>query len=417
MATDTLLTIDMITRKMLMSLKNNLVMAKSVNREYDDQFAQRGAKIGATLNIRKPARFTVNEGPGLVIQDYTEQYVPLVITNQDHVACAWTTQDLTLSLDDFSKRFIDPATLALANKIDSNGTLEYRNVNSVVGTQGSTPSALLTYLQAKAKLANNGAPLDPLTQVVSPTADVTLVDALKGLFQSSERIKEQYEKGWMGMTGGMTFKMDQNIRQHTTGTFTAGSTPVIAAGADQIGSSLSTSGWANSTLVLKRGDIITIGTLAAGVLQVNPQSRLSTGNLQQFVVTADVTSGGSGLATIPIYPAIVAPVGGVDQQYQTTTAPAVAAQAINPFGAELTTGAQNLLFHRDAFCLGTADLEDVSDSGAKCYRVSDKDSGISLRVVEQYDINNDRKICRIDVLYGWKTIYPELACRVAGGAL
>lgn len=412
MATDTLLTIDMITRELLMSLKNNLVMGKYVNRDYDDQFAKKGAKIGNTINIRKPARFTVTEGPALSVQDYTEQYVPLVLTNQDHVDVAWTTADLTLSMDDFSKRFVEPASIALANKIDYSGMNLYKYVQSIVGTPGTTPNTLLTYLQAKAKLANNGAPLDNLNMVVSPTADVTLVDALKGLFQSSEKIAAQYDKGWMGMAGGMRFMMDQNVRSHTSGTYTTGSTPVIAAGADQSGSSLSTSGWAASTVVLKQGDVITIGSTSNGVFQVNPQNRASTGNLQQFTVTADVTSTAGGLATIPIYPAITS-----SGQYQTVTQDAEAAMAITPYGAENTTGAQNLLFHKDAFCLGMADLEDVSGLGANCYRVSDKDSGISIRVVQQYDINNDRKVVRMDVLYGWKTIYPELAARVAGGAL
>ena len=416
MATNTLLTIDMITRELLMSLKNNLCMAKSVNRDYDDQFAKKGAKIGNTINIRKPARFIVSEGPALQLQNYTEQYVPLVLTNQDHVDVAWTTQDLTLSMDDFSKRFVAPAAIALANKIDYSGMEQYKYVQSIVGTQGSTPSSLLTYLQAKAKLANNGAPLDNLSMVVSPTADVTLVDNLKGLFQSSEKIKEQYEKGWMGLAGGMTFKMDQNVRSHTTGTWDTGSTGVIAAGADQTGSSITTSGWANSTRILNQGDVITIGTAgSAGVYQVNPQNRASTGNLQQFVVTSNVDSDGAGLATIPIYPSII--TAAVDAQYQTVTAAAVAAQLVNVFGAEATTGAQNMLFHRDAFCLGMADLEDVSSYGANCYRVSDKDSGLSIRIVQQYDVNNDRKVCRMDVLYGWKTIYAELACRVAGGPL
>jgi hypothetical protein len=414
MATDTLLTIDMITREILMSLKNQLVFGKSVNRDYDDQFAKRGAKIGATINVRKPARFIVTEGPALQLQDYTEQYVPVVITNQDHVDCAWTTADLTLSMDDFRKRFIDPATIALANKIDFNGSVLYQDVQSSVGALGTTPNTLLTYLQARSKLANNGAPLDPLTMVVSPLADVTLVDALKTLFQSSEKIKEQYEKGWMGMAGGMTFKMSQNIRQHTVGTWDTGSTGVIAAGADQTGSSLSTSGWANSTRILNKGDVITIGNTSTlvGPQQVNPQNRSSTGNLQQFTVTSNVDSDGAGLATIPIYPAIT-----ISGQYQTVNSAAVAGMTINPFAAEGVVGAQNLLFHRDAFCLAMADLEDVSGLGAECYRVSDKDSGMSLRVVQQYDINNDRKIVRIDSLYGWKTIYPELACRVAGGAL
>lgn len=417
MATDTLLTIDMITREILMSLKNNLVFAKNVNREYDDQFAKKGAKIGATINVRKPARFTVTSGPGLSVQDYTEQYVPVVITNQDHIDVAWTTADLTLSMDDFRKRFIEPATIQLGNVIDQNGLLQYKNIQSAVGTPGTTPSALLTWLQAKAKLANNGAPLNPLSGLMSPTADVTLVDSLKGLFQSSEKIAEQYEKGWMGMVGGMRMQMDQNVATHVAGTFTTGSTPVIAAGATQTGSSLATSGWAASTLILKQGDIFTIGTVASGVLQVNPVSRQSTGNLQQFVATADVTSDGAGLATIPIYPAIVAPVLGVQQQYQTTTQGAVAAMAINPFGTEAGSSAQNLVFHSDAFCLAMADLEDVSGLGADCFRVSDKDSGMSLRVVQQYDINTDRKVVRIDALYGWKTIYAELACRVAGGVL
>ncbi len=205
----------------------------------------------------------------------------------------------------------------------------------------------------------------------------------------------------MGRAAGFNWSMDQNVRTHTVGAH--GGTPLIAGGS-QSGSSITTDGWTNSAAILKKGDIITF----AGVYGVNPQNRQSYGALRQFVVTADVTASGAGLATIPIFPALTA-----SGAFQTVTAAPADNAAIVVLGTASTSGILNLAFHRDAFVLGCADLM-LPQGVHQAARVSDPDLGMSIRMVRAYDINNDKFPCRLDILYGWKSIYPELACRVHG---
>jgi hypothetical protein len=400
---NTLLTISMITREALRILENNLTFAKHINREYDDQFGIAGAKIGDTLNIRKPSRYVGRTGATLSVEDHTETSVALVLNTQFGVDVRFTSKELTLSLDDFSKRVLKPAVATIANKIDRDCLSLYVDVFNAVGTPGTTPSALLTYLQAAGKMDEEATPRDSeRSVVVNPDAQITIVDALKGLFHASEEIEDQYEKGTMGMAGGFKWSMDQNVVAHTVGPL--GGTPLVN-GASQTGSSLITDGWtAAAAARLKKGDIFTI----AGVFAVNPQSRQSTGKLRQFVVTADTSSDGAGAATIPIYPAMTA-----SGAYQTITAAPADNAALTVLGAANTLSPQNLAFHRDAFVLGCADL--LLPGGVdKAARVADRQLGLSIRMVRDYDIVEDRFPCRLDVLYGVKTVMPEMACRIAG---
>ncbi len=401
---NSLLTISKITNEALRVLENNLTFAKNVNREYDDQFAVSGAKIGDTLNIRKPARYVGRSGATLAVEDHTETSVPLALDTQFGVDVNFTTKELTLNLDDFSNRVLKPAMATIANKIDRDGLLmAYQSAYNAVGTPGTTPTALKTYLQAGEYMDYFGAPRDGQRAVViNPAAQVEIVDALKGLFQSSEQIKNQYEQGNMGMSAGFKWSMDQNVVTHTVGPL--GGTPLVN-GATQTGATLVTDGWtASAALRLRRGDVFHV----AGVFSVNPQSRQSTGKLQQFVVTADVSSDGSGNASIPISPSIV-----TSGAFQTVTASPADNAALTVLGAANTLTPANLAYHKDAYVLGTADL--LLPSGVhKAARASDKQLGISIRMIQQYDINNDRMPCRLDVLYGWRAVYPELACRIQG---
>ncbi len=399
---NTILTISMITREALRILENNLVFAKTVNREYDDQYAIRGAKIGDTLNLRKPARYLGRSGPALAIEDHTETSVPLVLDTQFGVDVEFTSKDLLLDLDDFADRFLQPAMAVVANKIDFDGLQLYKAVANTVGTPGTTPSALLTYLQAGEKLDNEATPRDGMRSLcINPAAQVNIVDALKGLFHSSSEVSSQYENGTMGVTAGFKWSMDQNIGVHTVGA--QGGTPLVD-GASQTGSNLVTDGWTASTQVLNEGDIITL----TGVNAVNPQNRQDVGQLRQFVVTADVTSDGTGAATIPIFPAIT-PTGA----FQTVTASPADDAAITVLGAGGTVSPANLAHHRDAFVLATADLP-LPGGTDMAARVSDNQLGVSIRMIRDYDIVTDRFPCRLDVLYGWKAVYPELACRIQG---
>lgn len=418
-ATNTMLTISMITNEALMVLENELTFTSEVNRDYDDQFAVTGAKIGSVVNARRPARFVGTTGPALNVEDFNETYVPVTLSTQFHVDTQFTTQDLALSLDRFSDRVLKPAVATIANKIDRDGLLMAKNnVANIVGTAGVIPNSLLTYLTAGAYLDAEGAPRDGRRAVVvEPFTAATIVDALKGLFMPSDQIGEQYRKGLMGRdSGGMNWKLDQNVVSHTFGT-ASGATTVTVNGANQ---GLAT-GWASTSTIsinnsannlnLKQGDVIQF----AGVYMVNPQHRQAVGSnrLRNFVVTADVNQTGAGNVNVIVSPALI--YGG---QFQNVTASPAASAAVT-FTSLPVTGAtnavvspQNILFHRNAFTVACADLE-LPEGVHFAGRAADKDVGLSIRIVRQYTINNDAIPTRLDVLYGWAPLYAELACRVA----
>lgn len=398
---NSLLNISMITKESLRVLKNEVTFAKGVNRQYDSQFKDTGAKIGSVINIRKPVRYTVNDGPSLQLQDQTDQSEALTLDSQKHVAFQFSSKEMTLNIEEFSKRYIKPAICALANKVDLDGLGMYKQVYNTVGSAGTTPATFAVMTDAGTKLSENATPVDMYRNICfNPAASGSMADALKGLYQSSDKIKEQYEKGLMGLAAGFNISMDQNVRQHTVGAHAG--TPLVN-GASQTGSSLVTDGWSSGATTLKQGDIFTI----AGVNSVNPQSRETTGNLQQFVVTAD-NSDTTGDMTIAISPAIT-----LTGAYQTVDALPANDAAITVVGTASTVYPQNMAYHRDAFVLGMADL-DLPKGVDMAARATDPDSGISLRIVKAYDINNDTYPCRIDVLYGYKAVYPELACRILG---
>ena len=407
-----LLTISMITNEALMVLENELTFTSEVDRNYDDQFALVGAKIGNTLNVRRPGRFIGTTGPALNVEDFNETSVPVTLDTQFHVDTQFTTQDLTLSLDAFSDRVLKPAVAAIANKIDVDGLTmaRLRTANSV-GAAGTPPTSLLTYLTAGAYLDSEGAPRDGRRScIVEPFTGATIVDSLKGLFVPSDAIGKQYQKGMMGRdSAGMNWKMDQNVSAQTFGSFAG-----TAVCATTTATGFLTTGWASTSTIsitstgavsLKAGDVITID----GVFAVNPQNRQAYGSnrLRNFVVQADASGTGATFNVI-VSPAVIS--GG---QFQNVTIPSTSATAtVNFFNKTGAVSPQNIVMHKNAFTLATADLE-LPDGVHFAGRASDKDLGLSIRVVRQYTINNDSIPTRLDVLYGWAPLYPELACRVA----
>jgi hypothetical protein len=413
-----LLTISKITNEALMVLENELTFTSEVDRNYDDQFAVVGAKIGNTVNVRKPGRFIGTTGPALNVEDFNETSVPVTLSTQFHVDTQFTTQDLALSLDMFSDRVLKPAVAAIANKIDRDGlamaTLQTANI---VGTAGTPPTGLITYLTAGAYLDSEGAPRDGRRScIVEPFTSATIVDSLKGLFVPNQKISDQYEKGLMGKdSGGMSWKLDQNVVAQTFGSNST--TTVTGSVATTTATGFLTSGWASSstitvtaantgTLNLNAGDTFTI----AGVYAVNPQNRQAYGSnkLRNFVVktTVAIASGASG--SVVVSPAVI-----TAGQFQNVSIPTTSATAaITQFNSTGVVSPQNIIMHRNAFTVAVADLE-LPEGVHFAGRASDKDIGLSMRVVRQYTINNDSIPTRLDVLYGWAPLYPELACRVA----
>jgi hypothetical protein len=395
-----LLTIQMITREALRVLENSLTFTKQIERQYDDKYAIAGAKIGTTLNVRKPPRYAGRSGQALAIEDATETSVPLVLSNQRGVDIAFTSQDLTLSIDDFSKRFLKPAVAAVANMVDVDGTALTTQVWNMVGTPGAFPATALLYLQAGQRLNEEACPVDDRKLVMGPGFVPPIVDALKGLFQSSERIAEQYEKGMMGVGLGFKWFMDQNMRTQIAG---AGGAFTVA-GAGQTGSTLLVAALPGG---LNKGDVFTI----AGVNAVNPQNHLSTGAPRQFVVTATAIAGATSISIAPpiqVY-GTVAPF----NPFATVTAlPGAGATCTPAFTAAQSSG-QACAFHPEAFAMACADL--LLPGGVDmAARVNDDQLGLSIRAIRAYDINQDRFPTRLDILYGFCMLYGEMACRIAG---
>lgn len=406
------LTDSVITKECLMELKNQMTFTKSINRQYDDRFAQSGGKVGDTINIRKPARYVANDGATLVIQDSEDESVALTLDQHKHVGMGFSQKDLTLSIDQFRERYIKPAVTTLANAVDYYAfSTMYKQVYSAVGVPSATalPSTLKGFTQAKGKMASLGSPVDDLTACVDPMVEASLVEGLKSLFQSSEQIKQQYEKGVMGMAAGAKFKMSQNVPKHTSG---------AVAGAAAVDTTVSANGTATLHIdgltgviatVYTAGDVITI----ADVYAVNPQTKQSTGELAQFVVTASTGTSTSGeIASLPISPAIY-----LTGPKQNVNRAPTDGDVVKLFGHATSyagvVAPQNMLFHPDAFVLGCADI--VLPKGmAMAARASDPDSGLSLSLVRGFDIVNYREITRLDIIFGVKCIYPEYACRVVG---
>jgi hypothetical protein len=398
---NSILTIDMITRKSLEILENNLVITRNVNRQYDDSFAVEGAKIGSTLRIRLPDRALVTDGAALQVQDDNEQFTTLTVASQKHIGVNFTSAELTMQLDDFAERVLKPRISQLASSIDADVANAYKSIGNTVGTPGTTPSTSLVLLQAQQKLNENAAVMSPRYATVNPAANAGLVEGMKGLFNPTDTISKQFKNGMMG-TGVLGFdeiNMSQSIKQHTTGSRVATGNSVTTTVSTQGATSIALT--VGSGLTVKAGDVFTV----ADCFAVNPQTRESTGSLFQFVALADATAVSTAIVVT------VAAIYTAANALATVDSFPTSGKAVVFVGAASSQYAQNLVYHKDAITFATADLllPQGVDMAARAVH-----NGISLRIVRQYDINNDRMPCRIDVLYGFSTIRPQMGCRIWG---
>jgi hypothetical protein len=398
---NSLLTIDMITRKSLEILENNLVLTRNVNRQYDDSFAVEGAKIGSTLRIRLPDRALVTDGAALQVQADNEQFTTLTVSSQKHIGVNFTSAELTMQLDDFAERVLKPRVSQLASSVDADVATSYKGIANTVGTPGTTPSTSLVLLQANQKLNEFATPMSPRYATVNPAANAGLVEGMKGLFNPTGTISRQFKNGMMGegILGLDEINMSQSISNHTNGDW--GTAITVTSTVATEGQSTLPISFTGSSKTWNVGDVFTIG----GVFAVNPQTRQSTGSLQQFVVTAVAT--GSSTATLSISPALYT----AGNALATVNSFPQASAVVTMVGSANTGYPQNLVYHKDAISFATADLllpQGVDMASRQVH------NGISLRIVRQYDINNDRLPCRIDVLYGYAAIRPITAVRLWG---
>lgn len=348
--------------------------------------------------MRLPNQYAVRNGPALATQDTSESSVDLKVQTQKGVDLNFTSIDLTMSLDDFSDRVLEPAMSVLAASIEADAMTMYQDVANQVNSQGSAAS-FQKVLQGRKILVDNLAPLGGRTANLNTQDNMDLVDALKGLFNDSDAVARQYREGYMGRTAGFDFMENTLWPSHLRGGGAGYTTNTLPAALPPGPNPVNAITVATGTGSLAKGDVLTI----AGVMRVHPETKASTGVQQQFVVT-QAHPGGAGV--VQISPPIIT----TGPQQTVTLATTNAASPITVAGTPNTAHGLSMLYHKSAFAFATADL--VMPRGVD-FSARQTFDGISMRIVRQYDINSDRFPCRLDVLYGYRTLRPQMACRLA----
>lgn len=411
---NSILTPTQITREALRVLHGKLSFVGNVNRQYDNRFAQTGAKIGTSLNIRMPPKYTVRTGATASFQDHVERSTPLTVSSQAGIDVSFTSVELTMSLDEFSYMVLEPAMSQLAAHIENaclgDAMNLVANYNGLTTTSGQID--FKTFDNMGAILTENLAPYADRCVILTPTSRNEFVDAAKGLFHSSENIKRQYREGMLGRTSGFDVYESTFLPSHANGSL-AGSPLTTGA---SLGTSTTANSWvsqtqlsvdgATSATTIAAGDIITL----SGVYEVHPETKTNTGKLKRFVAQDAVTLTTSATTyTFNVKPGLIY---GDGNAYQNCVLSGVAntdGLTVTRIGVASQTYGENLAFHKDAFVFATADLIDVTEFGAWGSR--ETMDGISMRLARQYDLTNDRVPARFDILYGFAGLYPELAVR------
>jgi len=392
---NTFLSPSIIAKESIRLFENMSRMAKLVNTGYKNEFH----KVGDSISIRLPVIGQTVDGPDITgkIKDIEEKSITFELNYHKTAPIEVATTDLTLKIEQFSERYLRPNMIKLVDDVDMALTGLYLDVYNAVGTAGVTPNKF-SHLGAAGELLDLLAvPKDERRLVLDPAANWSMVDALKGLYIQG-LTRPAVERGYLGHVAGHDLYESQNIRKHTKGTATG--TP-LTNGAGQTGSSIITDGWtASLSPALKKGDIFTI----AGVNSVNKINKQDTGKLQQFVVTADTDSDGSGNATIPVSPEVI-----TEGAYQNVTNAVPDGAAITVVGDHTA----NLAFHRYAFGLCTVPIE-LSPYLPASQQARVTHNNITMTVVGDFQVMEYSTVIRIDILFGVKTLDPGLAVRLLG---
>lgn len=382
---------------------NNLKFANNVDRSYDDEYVQAGAKVGATINLRLPQRFQTTKGQAFQQQSITDQIVPVTLTDQANVGISFSSFQMTVDVDDYTSRYIEPAAVQLGNTIDYDGLSRIPlEVANAVGTPGVNPTANSVYLSANTLLSNMAAPARRMV-ITNPDQQAAITNSNFSLFNPSGKISSSFEDGVYSENtlGFRNWYWDQNVARFTNGTY--GGTPLVN-GASQTGATLTTDGWTSGGTTLTRGTRFTLGPSAvagtSGVYSTNPQNYASTGGLQVFVVTQTI-SDTTGAIVASIYPPII-----TSGQLQTVTQSPVDNAVITVLGASAQQYSAALAWVKEAVVMVMADLV-MPEGGAIAERISSKPLGFSLRMAKQWNALSDQNLCRIDCIYGWKAYRPE----------
>lgn len=412
-----LLTRQEITWDSLEILENNTVIVPNFYRDLDKEFGKKGGKIGDTIFVRKPPRFIGRDGQAYSPEGLTDTEVPVTINQQSGVDFEFSSAEKYLSLDDFRRRYLEPAMISLANKLDYRcANMAMLNTANFVGSVGTTPGlsgsdAFLTYSTAMQRLDEMGFPMkgDRRVLVINPAMRTGWLDYSKQFFNPQDSLTKQWKTGQVDNALGPRWFVDQNINVAVVGA--PGGTPEVD-GATQTGTSINVKGMTATTGTFLAGDIVQF----AGVYAVNPQSRQSTGSLQDFVVQANLTADGSTNGALQILPAIV-PSG----QFQNVSASPADSALISLYhvaaaGQSAIAGvstAQGLLWTREAYAFVSfpGDVPDGVDMGMS---ENSTEIGVSLRFVRIFDGYRDQWVNRFDVYYGIAPLYAEGGVRIAG---
>ena len=404
---NSLVTIDMVTREALRIAHEKLQFIGTVDRQYDSSYGQTGAKIGSALRVRKPNQYTRTQGSRVMdVQEQAEQTGTITLATQDHVDMRFNSAELALSIDEISKRYIEPAVSVLASGIESD-FLAYatKATFNTAGTAGTPPTDLVAVGAARAKLNQYLAPKDGnrFVQMDSVTMG-GMVNGLKGLFQDSTQIKEQYREGMIGRTAMADWYENDRMWTMTNGSDVTGTTDAAALVTDG-GNTVDM----HTTIAVSAVNVGQVFTIA-GVYACHPETKAPYASLQQFTITS------IGASTVTVSPSIY--LTGPRKNVVSSTGANLATTDFNSktltfVGAASTSYTQNLMYHKEAFQFVTADLP-IMDDASKCVRrVQD---GLSMRVWQASDIRNDELLMRIDILYGMAALRPEWACRIIGAS-
>jgi len=418
---NTLISPTIIAREALAHLLNNMVMGNLVHRQYVTEFG--APKVGSSVRIRKPVKFITHSGADVTndIANVKESYESIDVDTQINVPWQFLTADLTLTVDKYNERYIEPAGIALANDIDYAMCGLYTDVHRCVGTPGETPESFSDLGDAAAMLDMAGCPQTDRRLVLDPTANWSLADALKGLFLQ-QRVEALVNRGYLGTLAGMDILMDQNIRTHTPGGWPGTPAWDQAAATETYDANYEATNFdgfgAETASSVKIGDVVQVAT----VYDINPISRAKLAHLKHFTVIGNGTTVGTEPSTptastydVPVHvrpaPIYYAGSAGTPDNAAFSTVDSLPADGDALTVVTHTAGPQNLAFHKNAFALVVVPLE--MPDGAS-FKAQENYNGVGIRVIKDYNILTDYEVIRLDVLYGKKALYPDLAVRLLG---
>lgn len=417
----------MVTQESLIVFKNNLGLANTILRDWDDSYAVTGAKIGDTLRLRKPIRVVSGTGAAITPQNTTESQVALVTATQRNIALQYTSKEESLQLDDFSDRIIKPVVTQLANDVDADGMATMfpyvENISTYgaisnttgpaawtgvdVGSAATTPQqAMSVWTQAQARVTEAGGPMGERHNILTPSATASTVGGFASAFQSSDKIAEQYETGLMGIAAGAMWRQTPNVPNFTSGTWVNSANLQVNVTSVNGDSSIVVKGAGNAK-TFNVGDKFVV----AATFKANPLTRVSVGKLQIFTVLTQATSSAGGDVTLSVFPPIYS---GSTVQEATVSGLPTSGALITVIGTASTQTAMNCHYQKNAFGVAFAPLANVGRYGALCSVANDAEAGLSIRNVMQYNILTDVSATRLDTLYGFKAIRPELAALTLG---